>query len=140
MKKKYTASSKDKKDWTQLFENIDKVSLDEAGEFYSEKKINKTPKLDLHGFSLDESTKVVKKFITNSYNFGYKKLLIVTGKGLRSKTHNNPYVSKKLSILRYSIPEYIKNEESLKNKINKVSEAEIKDGGEGAVYIFLRKK
>jgi DNA-nicking Smr family endonuclease len=140
VKKKYTASSKDKKDWTEFLKNIGEVSFKEAGEVYSEKKINKTPKLDLHGFSLDESTKVVKKFITNSYNFGYKKLLIVTGKGLRSKTHNNPYVSKKLSILRYSIPEYIKNEESLKNKINKVSEAEIKDGGEGAVYIFLRKK
>jgi hypothetical protein len=66
VKKKYAASPKDKKDWTQLFKNIDKVNLDEAGEFYSEKKINKIPKLDLHGFSLDESAKMVKKFITNS--------------------------------------------------------------------------
>ena len=116
------------------------MSFKEAGEVYSEKKINKIPKLDLHGFSLDESSKMVKKFITDSYNFGYKKLLVVTGKGLRSKSYNNPYVSKKLSILRYSIPEYIKNDESLKKRVSKISEAEIKDGGEGAVYIFLQKK
>jgi len=140
VKKKYAASPKDKKDWTEFLKNIGEVSFKEAGEVYSEKKINKIPKLDLHGFSLDESSKMVKKFITDSYNFGYKKLLVVTGKGLRSKSYNNPYVSKKLSILRYSIPEYIKNDESLKKRVSKISEAEIKDGGEGAVYIFLQKK
>ena len=85
-------------------------------------------------------TEIVKKknFIINSFNSGYKKLLIVTGKGLRSKSHDNPYLSEKLSVLKYSVREYIKNDENLANKINTISTADIKDGGEGAIYIFLK--
>ena len=139
MKKIYTVLPKDKKDWNDFLENVDEVNLNEAGETYIEKKKDKVRKLDLHGFSLTESTEMVKKFINESYDSGFKKILVVTGKGLRSKSHEDPYVSKKLSILRYSIPEYIKNNENLKKKINKISEAEIKDGGEGAIYIFLKK-
>jgi len=139
VKKTYTVLPKDKKDWNDFLENVDEVNLNEAGETYIEKKKDKVRKLDLHGFSLAESTEMVKKFINESYDSGFKKILVVTGKGLRSKSHEDPYVSKKLSILRYSIPEYIKNNENLKKKINKISEAEIKDGGEGAIYIFLKK-
>ena len=101
-------------------------------------EINKVKKLDLHGSSLIEANKIVKKFIIESFNNGYKKLLVVTGKGQRSKSYNNPYVSEKLNVLRYSVPEFIKNDEDLKNKISKVLEADIKDGGEGAIYIFLK--
>ena len=81
----------------------------------------------------------MKKFIIQSFSQGYKKLLIVTGKGLRSESYNNPYVSEKLNILRYSVPEYINNDEDLKSKISSVSSADIKEGGEGAIYIFLKK-
>ena len=95
-------------------------------------------KLDLHGFSLIEANQIVKNFIINSFNSGYKKLLIVTGKGLRSKSHENPYLSEKLSVLRNSVPEYIKNDENLANKITSISTADIKDGGEGAIYVFLK--
>ena len=101
-------------------------------------RLSEVKKLDLHEFSLIEANKVVKNFIINSFNSGYKKILIVTGKGLRSKSHENPYVSEKLSVLRYSIPEYIKNDENLSSKINSISTADIKDGGEGAIYIFLK--
>ena len=80
----------------------------------------------------------VKKFIIESFNNGYRKLLIVTGKGLRSKYHNNPYLSEKLSVLKYSVPEYIKNDENLNHKISKISKADVKDGGDGAIYIFLK--
>ena len=100
--------------------------------------INKTRKLDLHGFSLIEANKAVAKFIIQSFDIGYKKILIVTGKGLRSKTYDNPYVSQKSSVLRYAVPEYIKNNENLNNKVIRMSEANIKDGGEGAIYIFLK--
>ena len=72
------------------------------------------------------------------YDRGYKKLLVVTGKGLRSKSHDNPYLSEKLSVLKYSVPEYIQNDENLSNKIIKISDSDIKDGGEGAIYIFLK--
>ena len=100
---------------------------------------NKVRKLDLHGFSLIEANKKVKKFIIESFNNGYKKLLIVTGKGARSKSHENPYISEKLSVLKYSVPEYINNDENLINKISKISTADLNDGGEGAIYIFLKK-
>ena len=101
-------------------------------------QINKIKKLDLHGSSLVEANERVKNFIIKSFNSGYKKLLVVTGKGLRSKSHDNPYISEKLSVLKYSVPEYIKNDEDLNNKIIRISEADIKDGGEGAIYIFLK--
>ena len=96
------------------------------------------PKLDLHGFSLDESNKIVKKFIIESFNKGYKKLLVVTGKGKNSKSYDNPYVSEKLNVLKYSVPEFIKNNKNLNNKIIKIEKADIRDGGEGAISIFLK--
>ena len=81
----------------------------------------------------------LEKFIgALSEKAGCKKILVVTGKGTRSKTYDNPYVSDKLSKLRYSIPEFIKNDEILNEKVQKVVEADIKDGGEGAIYIFLK--
>ena len=101
-------------------------------------EINKVRKLDLHGFSLSESNKIVKKFVVESFDQGCKKLLIVTGKGLRSKSYDNPYISEKFSVLRYAVPEFINNDESLNNKVKKISTADVKDGGEGAIYIFLK--
>ena len=138
MKKKYSASSKDKKDWINFTRQIDNIRPKEADLSQENKQINKVPKLDLHGFSLEESNKKVKKFIIESSNRGYKKLLVITGKGLRSKSYSNPYISEKLNVLRNSVPEFIKDDEDLRNKISKVLEADIKDGGEGAIYIFLK--
>ena len=101
---------------------------------------NKARKLDLHGFSLIEANKAVKKFVIDSFSSGYKKLLIITGKGLRSKSHNNPYISEKLSVLKYSVPEYIRSDKNLNNKVSRIENADVKDGGEGAIYIFLKNK
>jgi len=140
VKKKYIASLKDKKDWIDFTKRIDNNSAKAADLLQENIQTNKVPKLDLHGFSLTESNKIVKKFIIESSNRGYKKLLVVTGKGLRSKSYNNPYVSEKLNVLRYSVPEFIKSDEDLKNKINGVLKANVKDGGEGAIYIFLKSK
>ena len=139
MKKKYTTSSKDKKDWINFTKQIDNIRPKEVDLFQENIQINKVPKLDLHGFSLSEANKEVKKFIIESFQDGYKKLLIITGKGLKSKSHNNPYLSEKLNVLKYSVPEYITNNENLINKISKISKADLKDGGEGAIYIFLKK-
>ena len=138
MKKKYTASSKDKKDWINFTKQIGNISLKEADFLQNNAEINKVRKLDLHGFSLSESNKIVKKFVVESFDQGYKKLLIVTGKGLRSKSYDNPYISEKFSVLRYAVPEFINNDESLNNKVRKISIADIKNGGEGAIYIFLK--
>ena len=138
MKKKYTASSIDKKDWIDFTKQIGNIKPKEADLFQENIQINKVPTLDLHGLSLKESNKKVKEFIIESSNRGYKKLLVITGKGLRSKSYSNPYISEKLNVLRNSVPEFIKDDEDLRNKISKVLEADIRDGGEGAIYIFLK--
>ena len=138
MKKKYFVTSKDKKDWVDFTKQIGNISPKQADLSRENIEINKVRKLDLHGFSLNESNKIVKKFVIESFNRGYKKLLVVTGKGLNSKSHNNPYLSEKLSVLKYSVPHYIKNDENLNNKISRISKADLKDGGEGAIYIFLK--
>jgi len=92
----------------------------------------------LHGYSLQSANEKVEQFINESFEKGYKKILIITGKGTRSKVSENPYVSEKLSILKHSVSEFIINEKNLKKKIIKISTAEIKDGGDGAIYIFLK--
>ena len=138
MKKKYVVSSKDKKDWFDFTKQIDNISPKEADLLEQSVEINKIKKLDMHGSSLIVANKILKKFIIESFNNGCKKLLIVTGKGLRSKSHDNPYLSEKLSVLKYAIPEYIQNDEDLKHKVGKISKADLKDGGAGAMYIFLK--
>ena len=138
VKKKYTASFKDKKDWIDFTQQIGNISAKEADLLQENKQTNKVPKLDLHGSSLTESNKMVKKFVIESFHRGYKKLLLVTGKGLRSKSYGNPYVSEELNVLKNSVPDFINNDEDLKNKISKMSKANIRDGGEGAIYIFLK--
>ena len=138
MKKKYFVTSKDKKDWIVFTKQMGNISAKESDILKKNIETNKVKKLDLHGFSLIESNKIVKKFIIQSFNSGYKKLLVVTGKGSRSKSYDNPYLSEKLSVLKYSVPEYIKNDENLINKISRISTADVQDGGEGAICIFLK--
>ena len=95
---------------------------------------------DLHGYSLDEANKKIKDLINDSYEKGVNKLIIVTGKGLHSKNENDPYVSKDLSILKYSVPDFIKNNDKLMSLISSLTEADEADGGSGAFYIYLKKK
>ena len=139
MKKKYFVSSKDKEDWVSFTKQMGNIRAKESDSFKRDVETSKIPKLDLHGFSLIKANKIVENFIIKSFNSGYKKILVVTGKGLRSKSNENPYLSEKLSVLKYSVPEYIKNNENLSKQISKISTADLKDGGEGAIYIFLKK-
>ena len=138
MKKKYSATSKDKNDWIAFTKQMHNVRAKESDLLKESIGIDRVNKLDLHGFSLIEANKMVKKFITKSFNNGYRKILIVTGKGSRSKSYYNPYLSEKFSVLKYAVPEYIKNDKNLNHKISKISKADLKDGGEGAIYIFLK--
>ena len=140
MKKKYSASSKDKKDWVNFTKQIGNIGVKEDDLLEENQQINKVRKIDLHGYSLNNANKVVKKFIIESFNKNYKKILIVTGKGSRSKSFDNPYVSENLSVLKNSVPEYIKNDENLNSIISKISQADRKEGGDGAISIFLRDK
>ena len=138
MKKKYSASLKDKKDWADFTKQVGNISVTEDDFLEENRQINKVRKLDLHGYSLDNANKVVKKFIIESFDKGYNKLLVVTGKGLRSKSYDNPYISENLSVLKNSVPEYIKNNENLNSIISKIIQADQQDGGEGAINIFLK--
>ena len=139
MKKRHTVTTKDKKDWIAFTKKLENL-YDKDEVFTKKTRLNKMKTLDLHGFSLNEANKLVKKFIIESFKNGYKKLLVITGKGLRSKVFKNPYLSAKMSVLRYSVPEFINNSEDLFDKISKISKANLDDGGEGAFYIFLRQK
>ena len=138
MKKKYPVTVQDKKDWAAFTKDPSYLYDKEDNSQNENNKKDKIIKLDLHGFSLDEANQKVKKFIIKAYNSGYKKLIIVTGKGLRSKTYNNPYASNQMSILKNSIPEYISNDVDLSNIIKTISKADMQHGGEGAICISLK--
>ena len=131
-------SEKDKKTWNEFLSNDQK--LPDKDNFQTETKVNKTRSLDLHGKTLDEANRVIENFIRKSYQEKVHKLIIVTGKGLHSKNEMDPYVSKDLGILKYSIPDFLKNNSELTKMISNISDATIKDGGTGAFYIFLKKK
>ena len=138
MKKKYSVTSKDKKDWFAFIKHLGGVYDKDIDIVKQNTRVNRIRRLDLHGLSLDQANKKVKKFIIASLEEKYKKLLIITGKGLRSKAYKNPYISEQMNILKYSVPEFIKNDEDLIDKVTKISKADLKDGGEGAFYIFLK--
>ena len=130
-------SEKDKKTWNEFLSNDQK--LPDKDNFQTETKVNKTRLLDLHGKTLDEANQVIENFIRKSYQEKVHKLIIVTGKGLHSKNEMDPYVSKDLGILKYSIPDFLKNNSELMKMISNISGASIADGGTGAFYIFLKK-
>ena len=139
MKKKYSASSKDKKDWVNFTKQIGNIGVKEDDLLEENQQINKVRKIDLHGYSLNNANKVLKKFIIESFNQNYKKLLIVTGKGSRSKSYDDPYISESLSVLKNSVPEYINSNLSLSKHIVSISEADKKNGADGAIIIKLKK-
>ena len=131
-------SNKDKKDWENFLSKNEKLTNKDDN--LIKKEIKKSITFDLHGYSLDEANKQVKDLIFEAYNNKINKLIIVTGKGLHSQNEKDPYVSKNLSILKYSVPEYIMSDKELMNMINEIKEANIEDGGAGAFYIFIKKK
>ena len=139
MKKKYSVTSQDKKEWTTFTKRLENIYDKDSSFIKQNITTNKIRRLDLHGLSLNQANKIVKKFIIKSFEDGYQKLLIITGKGLRSKVHKNPYLSEQMNVLKYSVPEFIKNDEDLFEKISRISTADLKDGGEGAFYIFFKK-
>ena len=130
-------SDKDKKDWHKFINSTEKLP---NKDFKYQKKENlKVRSIDLHGYSLDEANKTIEDFINKAFSENINKLVVVTGKGLHSENEKDPYVSKDLSILKYSVPEFILNNKSLMNLINEIRDAKIEDGGSGAFYIFLKK-
>jgi len=130
-------TDKDKQDWDNFLSNDETMPDKDSDQ--KEKLKRKNISFDLHGYSLDDANKKIEELINYSYNNGIRKLTIVTGKGIHSQNEKDPYVSKDLGILKYSVPEYIKNNNCLMNMINEIKDANIEDGGSGAFYIFLKK-
>ena len=130
-------SDKDQKDWESFIAGKDKLKDKDQKDY--KKKTFKTKSIDLHGYTLDDANKFVQEYIEKSYLQNVNKIIVVTGKGLHSQNDQNPYVSKDLSILKYSVPEFIKNNKNLMDKIIEIKEADLKDGGKGAFYIYLKK-
>ena len=130
-------SDKDKKDWHKFINSTEKLPNKDFK--YQKNKNLKVRSIDLHGYTLDEANKTIEDFINKAFSENINKLIIVTGKGLHSKNEKDPYVSKNLGILKYSVPSYIKNNIELMSMIIKIEDAELNDGGSGAFYIFLKK-
>ena len=131
-------SEKDKKDWENFLSSEDKLPNKDFQQ--NLKKFTKVKQIDLHGFTLEKANKTIEKFIYDSYENKVSKIIVVTGKGLHSNVDKDPYVSNELSILKYSVPEYIRSNQNLMQLINSFEEATIEDGGSGAFYINLKKK
>ena len=131
-------SDKDKKAWKNFLSSNEKLPN-------KDNKLNLSPNvkikhIDLHGFTLQEANKTIEKFINDSYDHNVSKIIVVTGKGLHSSVEKDPYVSKDLSILKYSVPDFIENNPDIMKKVIEIKDAKVKDGGSGAFYIFLKKK
>ena len=130
-------SEKDKKDWDTFISSDEKLPNKDFK--FSNQRFFKVKSIDLHGYTLDEANNTIEKFIYKSFAERTNKLVVVTGKGLHSQNEKDPYISKDLSILKYSVPEFIQNNKSLMNIINEIKDASIEDGGSGAFYIYLKK-
>ena len=138
-KKDIKNPDKDKQDWENFLNNKEKIP---NKDFVHKKNIRyeKIKKIDLHGHTIEEANKAIEQFIQKSFDENVTKIIVITGKGLRSKNIENPYLSKDLSILKYSVPEFIENNKSLTRFIIETSDAKIEDGGGGAFYIYLKNK
>ena len=138
-KKDVKNPDKDKQDWENFLNNKDKIP---NKDFIHKKNIRyeKIKKIDLHGYTIEEANKAIEEFIQKCFEESVTKIIVITGKGLRSKNVENPYLSKDLSILKYSVPEFIEKNKSLTRLIIETTDAKIEDGGSGAFYIYLKNK
>jgi DNA-nicking Smr family endonuclease len=138
-KKDINNPDKNKQDWENFLNNKEKIL---NKDFIHKKNIRyeKINKIDLHGYTIEEANKAIEQFIQKCFEENVTKIIVITGKGLRSKNVENPYLSKDLSILKYSVPEFIENNKSLTQFIIETSDAKIEDGGSGAFYIYLKNK
>ena len=138
MKKKEDISNSDKELWAEYLKNPKDIFDKEL----EAKKISNRPeryRFDLHGFTLLEANEKVRELISNCQKKGFKEILLITGKGLHSNVDQNAYVSKKSSKLRFAVPEYIRSQKELSDKVSEILQARVEDGGEGALVIKLNR-
>ena len=138
-KKDIKSPDKDNQDWENFLNNKEKIPNKDSV-YKKNIRYEKIKKIDLHGYTIEEANKAIEQFIQKCFDENVTKIIVITGKGLRSKNIENPYISKDLSILKYSVPEYIENNKSLTQFIIETTDAKIEDGGSGAFYIYLKNK
>ena len=131
-------SNKDKEDWEKFIFDNEKLKIKDIDNFSI--KLNYSKTIDLHGYTLRDANNAIQKLIHKSYNEGIKKLTVITGKGLRSKNINDPYQSKNLSILKFSVPEFITRDSGLMEKIKKITYEDIENPNKGTFEIYLKIK
>ena len=129
-------SDKDKKDWQEFLNSSEKLTSKDVDQTVNYKILERS--IDLHGYTLDEANKEISNFIENCYLDRVKKINVITGKGMRSKNIDDPYQSTDLSILKYSVPEYIKNNSELMKKIIKIDFESVNSTSKGSFDIFLK--
>ena len=129
-------SNKDKKDWQNFLDSSEKLQSKDS--YQLNDKIISERSIDLHGYTLEEANKQISEFIENCYVNKVKKINVITGKGMRSKNLEDPYQSKDLGILKYSVPEYIKNNSELMNKIIRIDFESVDSPSKGNFDIFLK--
>ena len=131
-------SDKDKKDWQAFIDSKD--SIPDKDRIQYKKNFSKIEKIiDLHGFTLEDANKEIEKFIFKCFKGGVNKINIITGKGSRSKNKNDPYQSKDLSILKFSVPNYIKENKGLMQKILRIDLTAVNDPSKGSFDVYLKK-
>ena len=129
-------TDKDKKDWKNFIDSSEKLQIKDLDQLNN--RIISERSIDLHGYTLDEANKQISEFIEFCYLNKVKKVNVITGKGMRSKNLEDPYQSKDLSILKYSVPEYIKSNTELMNKIIKIDFEAVNSPSKGSFNIFLK--
>ena len=129
-------SDKDKKDWENFLNSSEKLNSKDVDQTFKSKILERS--IDLHGYTLDDANKEISNFIENCYLDRVKKINVITGKGMRSKNLDNPYQSIDLSILKHSVPEYIKSNPELMKKIIKIDFESVNSPSKGSFEIFLK--
>ena len=138
MTKHKDLTPEDKKIWEDYIKNpSDVFDKDKTNSINTEKKSRF--RFDLHGFTLDQANKQVREIILSCIEKKYKEILLITGKGKHSTNDKDIYKSKDLGRLKYSVPEFINSDQELSSLIVSIKDAKIKDGGEGAIIIKLKK-
>ena len=132
-------SDKDKKDWKEFIDNNEKLDNKDK-EIQKFQKNFKKKSIDLHGYTLENANKAINNFVNKCYLEGIRSIKVITGKGSRSKNKENPYLSTDLSILKYSVPNYIKNNSELMKKIKELDFDSVNNISQGTFDILLKKK
>ena len=132
-------SDKDKKDWQEFINNNERLDNKDK-EIQKDQKNFKKKSIDLHGYTLENANKAINDFVNKCYLEGIRNIKVITGKGSRSKNKENPYLSTDLSILKYSVPNYIKNNSELMKKIKELDFDSVNDISQGTFDILLKKK